>query len=120
MDSPLKDFFRHERDRVITPGPFFSKRVMELVRELHARPEIDYGLWDVVADLTRPVFAVALVVILGFLAVEVFIPVVPERGMLETWLEVDQTPGGESLLYSGTELPDREELFVEMMGLGEQ
>jgi hypothetical protein len=119
MNSPLKDFFKQERNRVFTPSPFFSQRVMALVRDRSAKQELDYGLWDIVADLTRPVFAVSMVVFLVFVAVQTFVPVIPDRGMLEAYLEPDQTPG-ESVLYSGAEPPNREELFVEMMGLGEQ
>jgi hypothetical protein len=119
MNSLLKEFFRHERDRVFTPSPFFTHRVLESVRTLNARPDSDYGIWDLVAGLTRQVFALGLFLVAGFLAVEVFIPEVPEGGMVEAFLELEQTPG-EILLYSGTDFPNREELFVEMMGLGEQ
>jgi hypothetical protein len=119
MDSPLKDFFRHERDKVIAPGPFFAKRVVARWKELAPGQEIDYGFWDLSARVSRPIFALAIIVFLGFFAVETLAPVMPDRGMVEAYLEPDQTPS-ESLLYSGMEPPNREELFVEMMGLEEQ
>jgi hypothetical protein len=119
MNSPLKEFFNREKDRFLTPGPYFTKRVMERVRDRDAAGGFQYGIWDMIADVTRPVFAAALVVILGLIALEAFIPAIPERGMVEALLEADQGPG-ERLLYSDAEFPNNEELFVEMMGLGEQ
>ena len=119
MDSPLKSFFRQERDRFFAPGPFFSKRVLQRLKNVSSvGSEADYAIWDLAAGLVRPIFALALIVFLGILAVDFFIPRMPERGMVEAFLDVDQDPG-ESLLYSDAELPNREELFVEMMGLGE-
>ena len=116
MNSPLKDFFEHERDQVFTPGPYFSKRV---VARLSEKPEREFGIWDVGPTSVRPVFALALTLILGFLAFDVFVPRQPERGMVEASLDADQGPV-ESVLYSETEAPDSQELFVEIMGLGEQ
>ena len=116
MNSPLKDFFKHERDRVFTPGPHFAKHVVARSNE---GPEREFGIWDVGPMSVRPVFAVALTLILGFLAFDAFVPRLPERGLVEAYLDADQGPV-ESVLYSETEAPDSQELFVEIMGLGEQ
>jgi hypothetical protein len=119
MDSPLKNFFKHERDRVVVPGPFFSKQVIARLIAINAARESEYGFWELVAGVSRPVFALSLILFLGFVAVDVLIPEMPQRGMVEAYLEADQSPS-ESLLYSGAEPPNPEELFVEMMGMGEQ
>jgi hypothetical protein len=117
MDSPLKDFFKHEREHVISPGPFFSKRVLARLNVLPG--ESEYGFWDLAAGVSRPVFALALIMFLGFVAVDLLMPQMPDRGFVEAYLDADQSPS-ESLLYSDAEPPNHEELFVEMMGMGEQ
>jgi hypothetical protein len=48
-----------------------------------------------------------------------FVPQVPQRGFVEAYLDAEQVPG-ENLLYSEAELPDGQQLFLEMMGMGEE
>ena len=50
---------------------------------------------------TRPVLAIALMLILCFVAVEMFVPQVPQRGMVESFLETEQN-SEESFLYNDT------------------
>jgi len=116
MNSPLKDFFEHERQHVVSPGPYFSKRVLARLKETR-REESE--IWDVVPASARPVFALALSLFLGFMAFQMFIPEVPEHGFVETYLDAEQTPG-ENLLYSEAELPDGQQLFLQMIGVGEE
>src|SRR5688572_7068063 len=116
MNSPLKDFFEHERKQVFTPDPYFSKRVIaRLVElaELNDKVRTQSDIWDVVPNSARPVFALALSLLLFFLAFQIFVPELPQRGIVEAYLDADQVPG-ESLLYSEAELPDGQQLFLEM------
>lgn len=110
--SELKDFFNEERNRVFTPGPFFTQRVMARLDE--RRPQ---EIWEVVPTSTRPVFVLALVLILCFVAVEVFIPQVPPRGLIEAYLDPEQNPA-ESFLYNESDVP---QVFLEqIIGLEDQ
>ncbi|HYR88741.1 MAG TPA: hypothetical protein VE422_31980 [Terriglobia bacterium] len=100
----LKDLFDNERKRVFLPGPFFTERVMARLNERRLR---ETGIWDIVPGSTRPVFAISLLLILCFLVVELMIPLVPQRGMIEASLDAEQSPA-ESFLYNESEVPSRE------------
>jgi hypothetical protein len=95
----LKDFFDQERSRVFAPGPFFTARVMAQVDERHV---LEAGIWEVVPNSTRPVFGVALMLILSFLIVELWIP------------------RAETLLYSEADVLVGQELLEQVMALEEQ
>ena len=112
----LKDFFDAERKRVFEPDAFFAKRVM--VR-LDSRPLPDYGIWDVVPGSARPVLAVALMLILCFVLVELFVPQMPQRGMIEAYLESEQNPT-DSFLYSEADIPSGQEVLEQVIALEEQ
>lgn len=109
--NQLKDFFDAERKRVFEPDAFFAKRVMARLNE---RVPQEFGIWDVVPTSTRPVLAVALMLILCFVAVETFIPQVPQRGMVESFLEPEQNPA-ESFLYNDTDVPSRQDVLEQLI-----
>ena len=113
--NPLKDLFDEERKRVYTPGPFFTERVLA---RLNGRRPQETGIWEVIPNSTRPVFGVALMLILCFLAVEFWVPRMPQRGQIEAYLEPEQS-GAESLLYTETEAPGHA-LLEQLIALEDQ
>ena len=115
--NQLKDFFDKERNRVFEPDAFFTQRVMARLNE---RPvEAESGIWDFVPGSTRPVLAIALTLILCFVVLEIFIPQVPERGMVEAFLATEQSPT-ESFLYNDTEVPSRQDVLEQLIAPEEQ
>ena len=114
--NPLKDFFNEEKKRFFTPDPYFHTRVMARVRENQAR---DAEIWELIPASTRPVFGLALMLLLTFMAVQTFMPQVPERGFLDAVLESEWEPS-ESFLYTGADLPGDQELLNRVMGFEEQ
>ena len=110
----LKEFFDSERTRVHTPGPYFTSRVMARLNGGH---RLENGIWELVPSSVRPVLAVALALMICFVAVEVFIPEVPEIGMIEASFEAEQTPA-ESLIYGEQdEVPAGQELLEQLIAL---
>jgi len=107
----LNEFFELERKRVIEPDAYFTQRVMARLNEPATQ---DFGIWDVVPSSTRPVLAMALVLILCFVAVETFIPQMPQRGMIESFLESEQNPA-ESFLYNETDVPSRQDVLQQLI-----
>ena len=104
--NQLKDFFDAERKRVFEPDAFFAKRVMARLNEGAAQ---ESGIWDVVPGSMRSVLALALMLILCFVAVELFVPQLPQRGMVEAFLEPEQSPA-ESVLYNDADVPSQDVL----------
>ena len=104
MDPSLKEFFNDEKKRVITPDPYFHTRVMARVREAQPR---EYSIWDVIPGSSRPVFGLALVLMLAFLAVQFIEPQMPDRGFMDALLEAEQTPS-DMVMTSAAEMPDQE------------
>jgi hypothetical protein len=101
--NSMKDFFKAEQKRVIEPDAFFTQRVMARLDErLEGRAFQDAGFWDAIPGSTRPVLALALMLILCFVIVEMFVPQVPQRGMVESFLAPEQSPA-ESFLYTDTD-----------------
>lgn len=93
MNSILNNFFREERKRVFEPGPYFTQRVMARL------PERLPGFWDFVPRATRPVMALALILLFGVLAVQMLIPTeLPRHGAIEAYLGQDLTPRERMLL----------------------
>jgi hypothetical protein len=111
----LKRFFDEERKRVIEPGPFFTERVLARIDQGVFQ---DSAIWEMVPGSTRPVFAVALMLMLCFIFVEVFLPQTPQRGLIESYLESEQNPA-ESFLYVDSDVPSEQEVFEQMIGLGD-
>lgn len=118
--NQLKDFFNKERNRIFEPDAFFTQRVMARLNErLHEREAQEFGIWDIVPSSTRPVLAVALMLILCFVALELFIPQVPQRGMVESFLATEQSPA-ESFLYNDTDVPSRQDVLEQLIAPEEQ
>jgi len=110
----LKDFFDSERKRVYEPGPFFTSRVMA---RLNGRHRLENTLWEMIPISVRPVLVLALVLIMGFIVGEVFVPRVPNSGMVEASLESEQRPG-EGILYGeDDEVPTGQELLEQLIVL---
>jgi hypothetical protein len=114
--NPLKDFFDAERKRVFAPDAFFTQRVMARLDE---KPSTAFGIWEIVPSSSRPVLAFALMLILCFVLVEVFVPQEPERGMVEAYLETEQSPA-ESFLYSDRDLPSHQEVLQQVIALEDE
>ena len=114
--NPLKDFFEAERKRVFAPDAFFTQRVMARLDE---RRTSDAGIWEIVPSSSRPVLAFALMLILCFVLVEVFLPQEPERGIVEAYLETEQSPV-ESFLYSAPDVPSHQEVLQQVIALGDE
>jgi hypothetical protein len=112
----LKSFFEEERKRVFEPGPFFTQRVMA---QLDQRASAGNAIWEVVPSSARPVLAIALMLMLCFIFVEVFLPQIPQRGLIEAYLEAEQNPIESILFNTEEEAPSRQEIYVQMIGLGE-
>lgn len=109
--NSMKEFFEAERQRVIQPDPFFARRVMARYesRSADKRSFQDLGFWDVVPTSSRPVLVVALMLILCFVVVELAVPQLPERGMVESFLAPEQNPA-ESFLYTGADFASQDVL----------
>ena len=116
MNPSLKDFFEEEKKRVFTPDPYFSTRVMARLRDSRTR---ENGIWDVIPGSTRPVFGLAIVLMLAFVAIQVFVPQMPERGFVASVLEADQAADS-AFLYSGGDLPADTELLNQLIGADEK
>ena len=117
MNPILKDFFNEEKKRVFAPDPYFTTRVMARLREIQVR---EYSIWDVIPGATRPVLGLAAVVLFAFLALQVFMPQIPEQGFVTAALEAERSQADAPYLYSGTELPANNEVLNQLMGLGER
>jgi hypothetical protein len=118
--NQMKDFFDAERKRVMEPDAFFTQRVMaHLDERLNERQAQDFGIWDIVPSSTRPVLAVALMLIVCFVGLEMFVPQVPERGMVESFLATEQSPA-ESFLYNDTDVPSRQDVLEQLIAPEEQ
>jgi len=110
----LRDFFDSERKRVFEPGPYFTSRVMA---RLNGRHRLESPLWEMIPSSVRPVLILALALIIGFMVGEVFVPRVPNSGMVEASLESEQQPG-EGILYGeDEEVPDGQELLERLIVL---
>jgi hypothetical protein len=116
----LKDFFDAERKRVFVPDVFFTQRVLARLNErLTAARLQDLGFWDIVPSSTRPVLAIALMLILCFVAAEMFVPQLPQMGMVESFLAPEQSPA-ESFLYNDTDVPTRQDVLQQLIESEEQ
>ena len=116
--NSLKEFFESERKKVLKPDAFFTQRVMARL-ETSRSTGTEFGIWDVVPGSMRPVLALALVLILCFVVVELFVPQLPQRGMVESILEPEQNPA-ESFLYSDPDVPARQVVLQQLISPEEQ
>lgn len=117
MNPSLKNFFEEEKTRVFTPDPYFSTRVMARLREVQAR---EYSIWDVIPGASRNVFGLAVVVLLAFIAIQLFLPQVPDQGFITAALEAERSQTEAPYLYSGTELPADNEVLNQLLGFGDR
>ncbi len=107
----LKQFFESEKSRVFVPDTFFTKRVMA---RLQGVSTWKYGIWELMPNSTRQVLALALALILCFVAIELFIPQTPQRGVVESVLESEESPV-ESLIYNDTDVPARQVVLQQLI-----
>ena len=107
----LRTFFESEKSRVFAPDAFFTKRVMA---RLNGVPSWRSGIWELLPSSTRPVLALALVLILSFIAIELFIPQMPQREVVESLFESEQSPV-ENLLYKDTDVPARQVVLQQLI-----
>ena len=114
--NELKSFFESEKKRIFQPDAFFSQRVMARLSE---GAERQYGIWDIVPNSTRPVLALALALILCFVAVEFLLPQMPQRGVVESFLEPEQSPA-ESFLYNENDIPARQVVLQQLIAPEDQ
>lgn len=112
----LKDFLDTERKRVYQPDAYFTQRVMARLNE---RTFQESGVWDFIPISTRPVLALALMLIVCFVAVQTFIPQMPQRGIVESFLESEQN-AVESFLYNGTDVPSRQDVMQQLIAPEDQ
>jgi hypothetical protein len=112
----LKEFFESEKNRIFEPDAFFTQRVMARLREGAVR---QYEIWDSMRSSTRPVLALALALILCFVAIEFFLPQTPQRGMVESFLEPEQSPA-ESFLYNEADVPARQVVLQQLIAPEDQ
>jgi hypothetical protein len=112
----LRDFFETERKKVLTPDAFFTQRVMARLDAgiENASSLREAAFWEIIPSSTRPVLALALMLILCFIAVEVFVPQLPQRGLVESFLAPEQSPA-ESFLYNDTDVPSRQDVLQQLI-----
>jgi len=89
MNSELNNFFKKEQKRVVEPGPYFVQRVM--TRLASGKPYLP-SVWDLLPGAARPVLALALMVLFAVLAVQILMPVQPNRSAIEAYLQQDLSP----------------------------
>jgi hypothetical protein len=109
MDE-LRQFFESEKSRIFAPDAFFSKRVMARLQAISSKS----GIWEILPRSTRPVLMLALMLILCFVAVELFVPQIPQREVEESVLESEQSPA-ESLIYNELDVPARQVVLQQLI-----
>jgi hypothetical protein len=111
MKPTLSDFYKEERKRVYEPRPDFASRVLGRI----ASPATaEFGIWDIIAASAKPVVAFALSILLAVLIIEVFIPQLPQRGIVDAFLDAEQLPS-ESLLYEEDGSPADHDVLQSVM-----
>ena len=108
----LKNFFESEKSRVFAPDALFTKRVMARLRGAQRK----LGFWEMMPNSTRPVLALALVLILCFLAIEIFVPQMPQQGVVESVFEAEES-ADENLIYNDTDVPDRQVVLQHLIAV---
>jgi hypothetical protein len=111
MNSDLKRFLVAERKRVVEPGADFASRVVARAAQLPSRAaQFGENIWDVVPVAARPVFALALGLILAFFVIQSFVPDVPHVGFITSYLEGEAVDSG---VYIETDLLASDEALGE-------
>jgi len=114
MKPSLNDFFAAESKRVHTPGPYFTSTVM--ARMSQAGTPV-YDIWDAVPASSRPVFAVALALMLVFFIAQATATRMPDRGFLDALVEEPAFSG--AVLHSSADIPSDQEFLERLMGFEE-
>jgi hypothetical protein len=96
MNSELNNFFKEEQKRVFEPGPYFTQRVM--ARLASGKGGAVPTLWEMLPGAMRPVLGIALVVLFAVLAVQILMPVQPQRSAVEAYLQQDLSPREQMLV----------------------
>ncbi len=109
----MKEKMRRYSRRIRNCAP----RVMARIRELQAR---EYSIWDAIPAASRSILGLALVVMLAFIAVQLFVPQVPDQGFITAALEAERSQTDAPYLYSGTELPADNDVLNQLMGFGDR
>jgi hypothetical protein len=112
MNSKLNNFFKEEQKRVFEPGPYFTQRVM--ARLASGKGKLVPTLWDMLPGATRPVLALALTVLFAVLAIQILMPVQPQRSAVEAYLKQDLSPR-EQMLIVDPQAPAGTAQFEELM-----
>jgi hypothetical protein len=113
MESILTDFFKEEQKRIFKPNSHFCERVMRHVGHQDQRE----GLWEGLLIAIRPVFAVAVTLILALVSIEMFLPDEPTRDMVEAYIDAEIT-AAENLLYLEPQTPSATEVLEQLVVLG--
>jgi len=114
--NQLRNFFESEKKRIFEPDASFTDRVMARLNEA---PAWEYGIWEITPSSMRPVMAMALVLILCFVAAEFWIPQMPQYGVVESFLEPEQTVA-DSFVFNDTGVPAREVVLQQIIAPEEQ
>lgn len=114
--NQLRKFFESEKKRIFEPDAFFTQRVMARLNDGSAW---EYGIWEITPRSMRPVLALALALILCFVTVELVIPQMPQNGVVESFLEPEQSPAA-SFVFNDTGVPARDVVLQQMIGPEEQ
>jgi hypothetical protein len=109
--SSLNEFFKQEQKRVYEPDPYFSHRVIARLKEQSVS---ESSLWDTIVASTRPVLALALTIVFALIAIHLWVPVEPARGMIESYFS-SEVSAGESFLYSDSETPPSHDMLEQLM-----
>ena len=116
MNPEFKKFLAEERKRFFEPDAWFPKRVMARLGQVSPRTA---GVWDFAATAARPVFAIALTVLVALIAFEALVPAIPSRGMIEAFLEPEQS-SAEALIYTESDTPASADLLEHVIVLVEE
>jgi hypothetical protein len=111
MDPEFNKFLLNERKRVFEPDVRFSGRVMARLGEREHRT---IGFWDIPPVVARPIFALALMLLVVFLTLEAFVPVAPTRSAVEAFLEPEQS-NAENVLYTDSDTLPNHEVFEQLI-----
>ncbi len=114
--NQLRRFFESEKKKFFEPDAYFTDRVMARLNEA---PAWEYGIWEITPRSMRPVEGMALALIVCFVFVELLIPQMPQYGVVELFLEPEQS-AADSFVFNDTGVPAREVVLQQMIAPEEQ
>jgi hypothetical protein len=115
MDA-LTRLFKHDQQRVFTPPADFSYRVMQRLAQQRPEPET---VWDNVLAVGRPLLAAALAGAIMLVGIGTLLPVAPDRGLTQIYLEWELNPA-ERLLYVEADIPPVPVVLTQIISVEEQ